>query len=458
MIVRLPAYWVSVSFLIAASVSAAAVAAGAFREDQRRYEAQLQQRLQLQVQPGAGPAGRIVDQRLRVLRPPQPLAAWSSGFDRGMSASWDFGPAGEESLPPYPGSGLVAIVTLDIETVLRVFGGVLAVLLGVWVVASDRASGWLHAEHVLSASQRPFQIARLLGVWLAVVMATGLWAAGTNALLVRFDLPSVLPWSLWPVVVGIAASYLLVMASVGLVAGSVARSEAGAQAVAIGLWAVWNFLGPQIYVAARAGADQASRFRFETEQRELGADLFRAVEDDFAAEVVRDIGSNVPPPVIDAYAKKRFRALEPLWLSRLEDVRRILDARRAEADALWAAQVSRWQVVSWWSPGFQLQWAIAESLGTGPSTAAAWAAAVRAHQRQLEAQLFDNRPSVHLRLWVDGQASPWMLMRHPAPQVSTLPAFRAPATLPASQWPVLIGALQGLVAALVVILVRARAV
>jgi hypothetical protein len=421
---RLPAFWAGVVLLIGGSVGSLVLGQRSLQEDRERHDVASQQRLLLQLQPQAGPSGRAVDPRLRVLRPPSALASWASGFERSLGSGWDFGPASEETLPPYPGSTLPGDVDLDVELIIRLFGGILAVFLGVWVVQSERASGWLAVE---AATQTPavlLRIARFFGILMAVATGVVIWAAGVHLASAYLSLETSLPADAWPDVGIGVAMFLSLMAAIGALVAARIDSSSGAQATALGIWAVWSFIVPQVVMATGPVVD--TPVQFESSQRDLARELYAEIEYAAARHVVGAVGFAATTLDLDEKADPAFESIEADWLLQLSSARAQLESRRQKYDQLRGQESSRWRLAAAFSPAFNLHTLIAESLGIGPGATRDWMTAVGSHRQQLEAALFDDRPIVPLRLPLATGLEAWSYPRHLPLTIAALPQFVDP--------------------------------
>ena len=210
-------------------------------------------------------------------------------------------------------------------------------------------------------------------------------------------------------------------------------SPSGAQSVALGIWAVWTVLLPQVVMVAAATTEAA--VQFESAQREIGRDLYLAIEDEAARRVVSLIGFQASRLDIETKANGAFESIEAEWLRRMAEARRQLNSLREPYDQRREHQGKQWRLVAAVSPGFNLHALIAETLGTGPGAADAWLAAVAAHRRQLEEHLFDDRPTVPLRLTLDTGVEAWTYPRHDPIGFADLPQFHPPDPPPPNTLP-----------------------
>lgn len=108
-----------------------------FRSD--LYERSIEQREVSRQKDGGRLLAWSVEPALRLLRPPSVNSIFVRGVDAAMPSSWDLGPAGvtEGLVSPSLVQGTEAGSLTDLEALIRVVLGLLAILLGCDVIALD---------------------------------------------------------------------------------------------------------------------------------------------------------------------------------------------------------------------------------------------------------------------------------------------------------------------------------
>jgi len=398
-------------------------------EEQRRvYVEQLQAKLQLQLRFPTRVTGRTEEPGLRILRPPNPAAMLAQGETAQAPAAWEVGPAGTRALAPYSlsstgGNGW------DLETICRVFGGVLAVGLAVSSVVVDRNRGWLS---VLSSSPpRPIElsIARLFGGLCTLLLLVGAWWAVMGLTLAAGWAGQALSiqrlFSLLP----LAVLYVWIIHALSLAAVWGVRSNSRATPVAFTIWIWAAIVGPGSIDALGSLLEPLPTQRhFEALRQERYAEELSRVDQDIAQAAVARIRFGTVPEQ-DAQVEQQLRAMDAEWQQRLLGVRRLA----TELDDEWKTKIDRAQrlraVLSWLAPGQLARVAMAEIATTGEAYLREWQRATHSYQQSLNRVLFDNRPIVTLTIPGLGVRFVHTQQRHEAPRFDELPDFEEPSSL-----------------------------
>jgi len=419
---------VVVAFLVGSTVAVLLAGRHQFEANHARFEVELQERVMLQVQSITGPSGQQVDRRLRVLRPPEPGAVWASAYERTRPAGWDFGPAGVESLPPYPvaGRGVATDLLPDVEAVLRLLGGGLALMIGLTLILVDRTSGWTLVEAASRSPHWYFHSARVASGVAIVGSVCMAWAL-LSGVFVHWWLPAHrLSLGQWLDVVSAAWIYGIIVMGLGYACGLWCRTERRASIVAVAVWAGWVLVSPQMALLAFDEGGLTARSRFEQAQRERYADAIRSLDERAAAALVERLGRDASRDRTFAEGDKSFASLEPEWSRGLQEIREVLK----QQEHIFAEQTERQAVllrrVSRVNPGLWLHDALATAAHAGHTTTVEWERAVQAHAAALSTALFDDRPAVHLKLPLDRGLVAWMYGRRPVKGLAELPVFEPP--------------------------------
>lgn len=422
------ARWVWALFLVCILSSLATVLRShhAYLEAADRYALELQDRQRARFATNVGPSGRSAEPTLRVLRPPNAVSVLVAGVERTMPSGWDFGPAGAETLPPYPSQ--ISPVSLDVltdgESVIRLFGGLLGLALGLWLVAGDQQRGWLAAA--TSYPTAPW--------WpIAAMLASGSLVLSLVALAWVFVMAAFAEWLLGPAVeLGFSFlatwcfvwAYLVTMFGIGGVIARVTPSPLGGTAVAATVWTLAVLMGPQMLSAMLyLMADIPPRARFEYERRETYADRQRVSGDALISRLMAAVPDTPTRTEFDILAEEAFPKFEADWLKEMGDAR----AEAAAASSAWLRNQQLWvgrlTMVARLTPGTLLQSALATSNGQGWSTQSWWEQAAHRHEIALNRALFDDLPVVTLKLFWRDEPFQWGFVRHRPKSIAQLPSF-----------------------------------
>jgi ABC-type transport system involved in multi-copper enzyme maturation permease subunit len=400
-----------------------------------QYAVQLQERQRLQFQSPVGPSDRTTDRTLRVLRPPSPAATFVVGVERTLPAAWDFGPAGAETLAPYAGPETLGIfdVLTDGESVVRLFGGMLAIGLGFWVVTRDRRLGWLAAAPWLPAPRWWVMSALLLAgaavlgvitfVWIGASVTFALWLMDPAAhVTIVFAETWLFVWL-----------YLVTMFGTGaLIARLTAHALAGMAAV-VATWTVLIFLGPQLVATvSRVVSPPSTRVRLELERRENYADRQKTADDVIAADLAVFSTPGIERMALSRLLADNFPRFEPTWRQAMQSAREESDT----ANRIWLEARARWvgrlQVLARLTPGTLLQSSLATANGQGWGTTRLWEESITRHEAALNRALFDDRSQLTLRVRWNDNSTLWAHIWHPARSHAELPQFDVAATVASS--------------------------
>lgn len=427
-IVRAVWLWALLAVCILSSLATVLRSHHAYLDAHDRYELELQERQRLRFAP-VGPGGRAIEPTLRVLRQPNPVSVLVAGVERAMPSGWDFGPSGAEALPTYPSQP--SLVSLDVltdgESVIRLFGGLLGLALGFWLVTRDQQRGWLAASSSYhTAPWWPVSALLVAGlltlafialIWMVTLHSGARWLFGPAQSL---DFAFFGTWLfVWV--------YLVTLFGVGAAVARVTANSLTGTAVSVGIWTFAILMAPQLLSAVLyLAADIPPRARFEYERREAYADRARAAEATLAKRINAAVPDAPTPQEFDKLAEAAYPAFEGAWLSDMADARAEINARTLD----WLSRQDMWlarlEVMARFSPATLLQSALANVNGLGWSTRRWWEQAVYRHEAALNSALFDDVPVLGVRLTFRGGVVQWAYIRHPALSIAKLPSFDEP--------------------------------
>lgn len=405
-------------------------------EAHERHALELQRRLSATIQP-VGPSGRQVDRALRILRPPATAALLVAGQEPSMPAGWDVGPATVEALPPYaPLNASKGLDNADDGGVfIAQFGGLLALVFGLTNVLRDRRRGWSDAERGTTASPYIFHLADLTAACLAIAVAVGALFGAVGLVLHRVLVESWLEATQTLLMLApLTWLYFVAFYAYGAAIGWYVREPLRAVAGAAIFWVCLVLVGPHLSLWFGSAVVPPSRARAEHDRRDAYTDQIRRIESQVEGQIDVRVGNSPSASERDRRATAAFAALEPAWIHGLEEARSVVNtmekAWRTQVDQV-AADLQR---ASRLPPSMLLPQILAELSGTGDLTRRRWEDSVSAYKKKLDQELFDDPPTVILRLLTDGEVESWMHVRHPVKPVRDLPTFLSPTITIRDRW------------------------
>lgn len=420
---------VFVVLLVGSTVSAIVGGYHAHLQNRERYTLEAQRRVQLILQARSGPDGTALDRSLRVLRPPTPSAIVIPGHEASLPAAWDFGPAGLETLAPYAAADFAGEtgLILDVEAVIRLFGGLFAIAFGAWTTTRDKLRGWSVAEAMLPIPEWSVTVCQLLSGFFTLVLAVLVWFAATGVFARAYVSADVGLSVSWVRVAVVALLYMTTLFGIGSAIAWWARSPLLGLALSGGTWVVLVLLGPQLLLGvSNLLSYLPSRSSLEQVQRVDHQDQVRRAEDFLGQQLGIAIAGETDRQVADAKLQQAYFSLEQEWLRRLQSAR----VSAEEADRRWRQKRHRmWErlrLAARFTPGTLLPQALSELSSVGWLTVVRWEQALESHRRNLNRALFDNRPSANARVPADWGFQLWRHLRHVPKWHAQLPQFEAP--------------------------------
>lgn len=346
--------------------------------------------------------GRLVETALQVRRPPHATGILVRGSDDLLATSWDFGPDGTQGDSSQNGTARTARtgVSLDLEFLIRVVLGLLAVSLAADSLASERQSGTLYV--LMSQPVRRWEIlgSKLIGGVTVLGLALLLVITGAVAAIGMFApaLWSALPDGTLPCLYVAAMVYLFALYALGLCVGGLSSSVAAANTWSISVWMVvalasvptLDFALKTFLPTPAVGVTEAIRLgEFETRLRKTETGLGTLLR-----QLVGQPRQWTGNEVTDAIRPQLTEA----WTASATMTRQALTALDNQTAALAERQHGWQRRVSFASPANLFFETASRLAGTGQPTAARWEHATHAHQTFLNDALFDNPPQLTLRV------------------------------------------------------------
>ena len=388
------------------------------------YGDQLAIIAQEQVKPRLPMSGTTVERVLRVPRPPELGSIVARGDDVRLSPYFDFGPGGllwGQSVVTDTAQ-MQAGALFDVESILRVIGGLIALLLGIEVVGQSRFRGQLRAWQALGVNPLVGVAGKLLGC-AVLVIAGCVVVLATILLVVSLRLPDdvrrsalIVAGSLVP-----TAIYLWVLMAAGAALALWSRTMVGASVAGVVVWIAVAMIGPQVTgLVGLLLSPNTPRAEYERARDQLYSENVRAAENALGEALDGVLDKSAPriePLAFDAAVLAHKEDLESIWMTHVRATRQVA----SQAEDQWMRRRIRQLTLERWfqavTPGACLVGSVTALAGTGPSLSVAWYDHVLAHQRRLTEALFDNRSLATVRLRGQGAA----LVRHRTLRWTDLP-------------------------------------
>ncbi len=364
---------------------------------------------------------------LRVLRPPEKFSVLIKGLDPAMPLYWDFSASGTQSGPPASPAFWMAdlLGALDLEFVIRVVLGLLAILIAFDAIAGEKESGTLRLALSHPVSRPVFWIGKMLGgaisllvpltlVLLVAVISGEAMGVGLS------DRESVAKISSLFVV---SSGYLVALYALGLLVSSLAQTQKNAMVVLLVCWVMLVLAAPPLAILiARAAAPVDSIHLYEAQKRSLGEDL--DIEKEYAlGKIFTDSKGHLSSAAYrtenKAVLDDKISLIEGDFLKRRRRLLGEVDQRFQRANR---RQTLLANAIMLASPAALFAHAATSLAGTGDPEREAWLAAVNQHQTTLTQVVFENDARVSAR----SQGGSMSFTRREPPKLSDVPAFVPP--------------------------------
>jgi ABC-type transport system involved in multi-copper enzyme maturation permease subunit len=367
---------------------------------------------------------------LRIYRPPSPTTIVARGLDPSLPSFWDFSQAGIVTGPPDVSAlqGFDVGSIIDLEGLVRILLGLLAIRMAIDLVAGDRESGTLAALLAQPVSRLTILTSKYLGGLIALLVAV-IFSAAVAGLFVRVYSVDVFGgiFRLLLAFSGISLLYLATQLAIGLSIGSLIGSHSRAATVGLTVWALLAVAAPQIVIVTSRilapvqsrtmledGLRQAAMRRLQQSMRELGNAYTQSPAFPFPREV--ENGSTAPVEVQDLLEK----ALQ-------KELRVTQDALGPPEEEWIQAQViqNRWlRQLSWMTPGTAYLQTSLLLTDTGRSADTRWREATRRRREALNILVFDNPSRYSIQKPVPGGSIGFR--RHEELTIDQIPPFHPP--------------------------------
>jgi ABC-type transport system involved in multi-copper enzyme maturation permease subunit len=403
------------------------------RED---YLAQLSDLAREQVRPRLPLVGWVPEPVLRAIRRPELGSIVARGDDMAIPAYFDFGPAGVVWARNVS-SDVAQLNTgtlTDVESIVRVLGGFLALVLGFQCIAGARALGTLKTWHALGAGAVPTVLGKLLGCW-CITTAGSVVVLAAAALSAILRLPNE-PTELSRIFIRCAVPTTLYLGCFVAIGGAFAiwaRNQAGALAGGIALWILVAMVWPQaVALGAQMETQGVMRARMELQRDKAFDDEVRAGQDSLGNKVAEWLGDPTAAQA-QAIVQERQRELDALWQTYVNSARMAAGAIE-EAWRQEHVREKRFERLAYLSPGTPLLRSFAALSETGFELAGRWSSAVDTQEGKLVQLLFDNRSQVTVRVPSRGGRQLLRMERNKGIPWHDLPEFQTPMGTTTETW------------------------
>lgn len=367
---------------------------------------------------------------LRALRPPEPLSVLVRGLDGALPEYWDFSPygilTGPSTLPPQSLGDILG--QLDLEFLMRVVLGLLAILLAFDAVAGEKELGTLRLALSQPISRPAFLTGKLAGgaVTLLVPLVAAFLVALLSAQLLGLDLLAADALFRVALLAAASAGYLLCFYALGLLVSSLTTSQKTSLVVLLVTWVVMVLAVPPLAsLIGRAVSPVPPRQTIETEKRTIEDDLRREAEFAMGA-VYREI-TGLPEGWADTRKYQEHKEaidhrIAPMQVAYLNKRRQRVSELERDAERRMNRQHQMTRAIMALSPGAAFANAAADLAATGDAHRRAWLEAVSRHQSRLDEALFDDPPTITIR----NNGASFTTDRRQPPSLADLPAFVPP--------------------------------
>jgi ABC-type transport system involved in multi-copper enzyme maturation permease subunit len=342
----------------------------------------------------------------RVLRPPDKLSVLVKGLDGAMPEYWDFSASGLQTGPPASPAFWMGdlLGALDMEFVIRVVLGLLAILIAFDSICGEKEQGTLRLALSHPVSRPVFWMGKMLGggFTLLVPLTLTMVLALLSAKLMGTELAD---WNTVAKASGlflVSAVYLLSLNSLGLFVSSVSKIQKTALVVLLVSWVMLVLAVPPLAIlGARAFAQVHTVQWYEAQKRSFNEDLRTEKEKAIGRAFMEVTGSREPGH---------------LKSSDYYDNREILDKRIEKIEVEYTGRQRRFfnQIDQSFERGSKRQSVVASAImaispaalfaqlattlaGTGDLDRESWIEAVRRQQSRLNQFVFDNPSTLNVR-------------------------------------------------------------
>ncbi len=366
----------------------------------------------------------------RVIRSPEKFSVLVKGLDGAMPEYWDFSSAGAQTGPPASPAFWMGdlLGSLDMEFVIRVVLGLLAILIAFDAISGEKEQGTLRLALSHPVSRPVFWLGKLLGgsFSLLVPLAITMILALLSTQLMGTEVADRTTVTRAAALFLVSSIYLLSLHSLGMFVSSVARTQKTALVVLLVSWVMLVLAVPPLAIlAARAIAPVHSVHWYEAQKSTFKEDL-RAEQESELGRMVREVSGSEPGHMKSSSYTENRATLDP----KIEELERTFRNRQrrffGEVDQSFERASERQSLVAnaimAVSPAALFAQLATGLASTGDFDRQTWMEALRRQQTRLDQFIFDDPHRLSFR--DDGSS---MSMSRGAPlKLSDAPPFLAP--------------------------------
>jgi ABC-type transport system involved in multi-copper enzyme maturation permease subunit len=386
----------------------------------------------------AGPDSKQIEGRgsaaervaLRAIRQPEPLSVLVRGLDGPMPQYWDFLPTGMESGPSawQPQRLADVLGQLDLEFLVRVALGLLAILLAFDAISGEKELGTLRILLSQPISRSAVLTGKLAGgaVTLLVPLTCAFLLALLSSQLMGVDL--LRPDSIGKVglIFLSSAAYLLFCYALGLFVSSMASSQKTSLVVLLVIW-VFAVLAipPMASLIAKAIRPTVPTGAIQARKQSLDRDLRNQSQQEMGVSYREITGLPEGWADYDKYHQHEAAILSkvvPVLIDYVNKRRQLMSELDRDAERRQDLQNSLTRTIMAVSPAAAFANAATELAGTGDEQRAAWFGAAYRQQSNLDTALFEDPPA----FVISNKGASFVATRRKLPLVSELPKFTPP--------------------------------
>ncbi len=367
----------------------------------------------------------------RVIRPPEKFSVLVKGLDGAMPEYWDFSGGGVQTGPAASPAFWMGdlLGALDLEFVIRVVLGLLAILIAFDAISGEKEQGTLRLALSHPVSRPVFWMGKMLGgsFSLLVPLALTMVLALLSAELMGTEVADRNTMTRAAGLFLVSGIYLLSLHSLGLFVSSAAKTQKTALVVLLVSWVMLVLAVPPLAIlSARAISPVHSIHWYEGQKRAVSDDL-RSEKELAIGRTLRELTGSPPGHLKTSDYTRNRATLDPKideidreCLSRQKRFFNEIDLNFERASRRQSVVANAIMAISPASLFAQLATGLA---GTGDSDRQNWIEAVRRQQSRLDQFIFNDPRRLTVR---DGGSS--MSMSQGAPlTLADAPPFAAPA-------------------------------
>jgi ABC-type transport system involved in multi-copper enzyme maturation permease subunit len=374
--------------------------------------------------------GFSIEPAMRALRPPTPLSVLVRGLETAGATSFDFGPAGivrgsiDTSLTQDSEVGSL----LDVEAVIRLFLGLLAIVLGVETVATDRASGILTALLSEPVQRRVIATAKFVAVLAAASLASALVLV-VGAVTIQIDAADLISLRFGETLLALQSAsvlYLGALGACGMILGSLVRTPTKSLLAALAVWAGLALVVPQLVVFGARVLTPTPVASVIAAQRQTIFAARSLSTRDALGDTYRDVVGPGPLPRVREERPEVLAAIDRRWTAESHETREILNAIDDRARLATDTQDRLVARLANLSPGALFSEAADGLAGTGRASQSAWREVVDGYEVAMAEQLFDRPPRLVAAVPADRGREIMTIDRRPFPRATDVATLKAP--------------------------------